>query len=135
MYSTIPYLASNRISIITPGCQYIPMIYNRLLFEFLPNLTSRKMRSDITTYSYSELASLLINNEQVRLSSSVYLRCNSLHPMSFLFTQEIQHGLQRLRRSFLLYSTNAKNAIFPWIRTLNIFIMYVCWRSMSVGSE
>lgn len=65
MYSTIPYLTSNRISIITPGCQYIPMVYNRLLFHHFESFISRKMRSDITTYSYSELASLLINNEQV----------------------------------------------------------------------
>ena len=48
MYSTIPYgkLATT-------------------IYQYFMYLHDRKMKSDITTYSYAEMASLLINNEQV----------------------------------------------------------------------
>lgn len=31
VYSTVPFLTSNEISVVTPGCQYITSVNNRLL--------------------------------------------------------------------------------------------------------
>ena len=61
-------------------------------FHFYFLIMSSKVKSNITTYSYSELASLLLNNEQVRtcLYCKAYCRWIIQLPIWLAFISKIQ---------------------------------------------
>lgn len=55
----------------------------------------RKVKSNITTYSFSELATLLLNNEQVGILILILFRC-IIHPLTWLvFISRTLHALPK----------------------------------------
>ncbi|KAK8816973.1 hypothetical protein WA556_002874 [Blastocystis sp. ATCC 50177/Nand II] len=79
LYSTMSYLSSNQINLVTPGFQFVPTVYNH----------TSKLHSDVTTYSFSELASLLVNNEQLHFPSTHIISLHSKDTTRTLLVEKL----------------------------------------------